>query len=72
MPIMKRLTALAGAAAAARTYAKRNPEKVNNMANKAGQFINKRTGGKYQRQITSATQRVRTMTGQQHPGGGRH
>ncbi len=66
MPIMKRLTALAGAAAAARTYAKRNPEKVNNMATKAGQFIDKRTKGKYNRQITSATKKVRSMTGQ-HP-----
>jgi hypothetical protein len=70
MPLLKRLTALAGAAAAARTYAKRNPDKVNNMASKAGQFIDKRTKGKYHQQINTATQRVRTMTGKQHPGAG--
>lgn len=68
MPLLRRLTALAGAAAAARTYAKRNPEKVNNMANKAGQFIDKRTKGKYHDKIDNATRKVRTMTGNQHPG----
>lgn len=70
MPLLRRLTALAGAAAAARTYAKRNPEKVNNMAAKAGQFIDKRTKGKYHNHIDSATRKVRTMTGNQHPGTG--
>jgi hypothetical protein len=70
MPILKRLTALAGAAAAARTYARRNPQKVNNIATKAGQFIDKRTKGKYHHQINSATQKVRSLTGQHHPGTG--
>lgn len=68
MPLLKRLTALAGTAAAARTYARRNPDKVNKMANKAGQFINKRTKGKYHHQIDSAVRKVQTVTGQQRPG----
>jgi peptidoglycan hydrolase-like amidase len=68
MPLLKRLTALAGTAVAARTYARRNPDKVNKMATKAGQFIDKRTKGKYHHQIDGAMRKVQTMTGQQHPG----
>lgn len=67
MPLLKRLTALAGTAAAARSYAKRNPDKVNKMAAKAGQFIDKRTKGKYHHQIDGAMRKVRTLTGQQQP-----
>ncbi len=72
MPLLKRLTALAGTAAAARAYARKNPEKVNKMAAKAGQFIDKRTGGKYHHQVDNAMRKVRSMTGQQahHPGQG--
>ncbi len=58
MPLLKRLTALAGTAAAARSYAKRNPDKVNRMAAKAGQFIDKRTKGKYHNQIDGAVRKV--------------
>jgi hypothetical protein len=36
------------------------------MANKAGQFIDKRTKGKYHHQIDSAMRKVQTMTGKQH------
>lgn len=68
MPLLKRLTALAGTAAAARSYARKNPDKVNKMAAKAGQFIDKRTKGKYHHQIDSAMRRVQSMTGQRHTG----
>jgi hypothetical protein len=68
MPLLRRLTAIAGTAAAARSYARKNPDKVNRMASKAGQFINKRTNGKYNRQVDSAVRKVRAMTGQQHQG----
>lgn len=67
MPLLKRLTALAGTAAAARSYIRKNPEKVNRMADKAGQFIDKRTKGKYHNQIGNAVNKVRTATGPKHP-----
>jgi len=68
MPLLRKLTALAGTAAAARSYARRHPDKVNKAAAKAGQFIDKRTKGKYHHQIDSAMRKVSTMTnGQQRP-----
>jgi hypothetical protein len=68
MPSLKRLTALAGTAAAARSYVRKHPDKVNKMATKAGQFIDKRTKGKYHHQIDNAMRKVATMTGQTHAG----
>lgn len=62
MPLLKKLTALAGTAAAARSYARRNPEKVNKMAAKAGHFIDQRTKGKYHHKIDNAVRKVATMT----------
>ena len=67
MPIFKRLAALASAGAAARAYAKRNPDKVNRMASKAGDFLDKQTKGKYRNQIDGAKRRVRSFTGDQRP-----
>ena len=63
MPLMRRLTALAGTAAAARTYVRRNPDKVNKIAAKAGQFVDKRTKGKYHSQIGGAVRKVKDATG---------
>lgn len=62
MPLLKKLTALAGTAAAARSYARKNPDKVNKMAAKAGQFIDKRTKGKYHHKIDNAVRKVHHMT----------
>jgi hypothetical protein len=62
MPLLKKLTALAGTAAAARAYARKNPDKVNRMAGKAGAFVDKRTKGKYHGQIDNALHKVRTAT----------
>jgi len=60
---MKRLTAIAGTAAAARSYIRKNPDKVAKMAAKAGKFIDKRTKGKYHHQIDTAVRKVHSMTG---------
>jgi len=62
MPLLKRLTAIAGTAAAARSYVRKHPDKVNKAAAKAGQFIDKRTKGKYHHQIDNAVRKVGTMT----------
>jgi hypothetical protein len=62
--MFRKLAALAGTAAAARAYVKKNPDKVNNMASKAGQFIDKRTKGKYHGQIDTAVTKVHNATKQ--------
>jgi hypothetical protein len=62
MPLLRKLTALAGTAAAARAYVKKNPDKVNRMAEKAGGFIDKRTNGKYRGQIDNAVTKVHQST----------
>lgn len=62
MALIRRLTALAGAAAAAREYARRNPDKVNKMATKAGDFVDRRTHGKYHTKIDKAVTKVRSAT----------
>ena len=67
MPLLKRLTALAGTAAAARSYIRKNPEKVNRMADKAAQFLDTRTQGKYHAQLGNAVNKVRSATGPKHP-----
>ncbi|MFC5290214.1 antitoxin [Actinokineospora guangxiensis] len=58
MPLLKRLTALAGAAAAARNYARKNPQKVERWAAKAGAFVDRKTQGKYHAKIGTAVRRV--------------
>jgi hypothetical protein len=68
MPKLKKLTAIAGTAAAARSYVRKNPDKVNKMAVKAGHFIDKRTKGKYHDKIDIAMRKVASMTGQTHAG----
>jgi MT0933-like antitoxin protein len=62
MPLLKKLTALAGTAAAARAYIRNNPDKVNKMATKAGAFVDKRTKGKYHNQIDNALHKVHNVT----------
>jgi MT0933-like antitoxin protein len=60
--LLRRLTGVAGAAEAARRYVKKNPEKVNRMAEKAATFIDKRTKGRYHGQINEAVRKVRSAT----------
>jgi hypothetical protein len=62
MPLLRKLTALAGTAVAARAYVRKNPDKVNKMADKAGAFVDKRTKGKYHGRIDNALHKVRGAT----------
>lgn len=62
MPMFRKLTALVGTAVAVRAYVKRNPDKVNNMAAKTGEFIDKRTKGKYHGHIDTALNKVHDAT----------
>jgi hypothetical protein len=68
MALFRRAAVLAGAAQAAVQYAKRNPEKVNKLADGAARFIDKQTHGRYHDKIDSAVRRVRQATGSQHHG----
>lgn len=61
--LLRKLTFVAGAAGAATQYAKKHPDKINKWAEQAGQFIDKRTKGKYHHQITGAVQKVQSATG---------
>lgn len=62
MPSLKRLTAIAGTAAAATSYIRRHPDKVNQAATKAGEFIDKQTKGKYHDRIDNVVRKVTTKT----------
>ena len=65
--LFRRLTVVAGAAGAATQYVKKHPDKVNRWAEKAGQFIDKRTKGKYHGQIDNAVHKVHNATEPKHP-----
>ncbi len=54
MPLFKKLATLATAAAAARSYAKKNPDQASKYVDQAAQFVDKQTKGKYSSQITGA------------------
>ena len=69
--MFRKLTVLAGAAEAARRYARKNPEKVARMAENAGRFVDKKTNGKYRSQIENAVRKVRTSPAAPPPGGHR-
>jgi MT0933-like antitoxin protein len=60
--LLRKLTVVAGAAGAATQYAKKHPDQVNRWAEKAGQFIDKTTKGKYRKQINGAVRKVRSAT----------
>ncbi|HEU5475348.1 MAG TPA: antitoxin [Actinophytocola sp.] len=60
--LLRKLTVVAGAAGAARQYVKKNPDKVNRVAEQAGRFINKRTKGKYHGKVDDAIRKVQTAT----------
>ena len=68
MALMKKLTVLAGAAGAARAYAKKNPEKVNEAVGKAAKFVDDKTKGKYHDRIAGAVRKVNSVTGWPGPG----
>jgi hypothetical protein len=60
--LLRKLTVVAGAASAARTYVRNHPDKVNRWAEQAGKFLDKRTKGKYHGQIKGAVKKVRSVT----------
>ena len=60
--LLRKLTVVAGAAGVAGRYAKNHPDKVNKWAEQAGQFIDKRTKGKFHNKITGAIQKVHSAT----------
>ncbi|MEV0067591.1 MULTISPECIES: antitoxin [unclassified Amycolatopsis] len=62
MAMLKRLAVLAGAAGAVTSYAKKNPEKVNQAVGKAAQFVDQKTKGKYHAKINGVTQKVSDVT----------
>ena len=62
MALMRRIATLGAVVAAARSYARQNPEKVNRYADQAATFVNSRTGGKYRRQVDTALRQVRRET----------
>jgi hypothetical protein len=62
--LFRKVAVLAGAAEAARRYAKKNPEKVSRMAQNAGRFVDERTKGKYHSKIQNAVRKVQSQTGQ--------
>jgi hypothetical protein len=63
MPLLRKLTMLAGLVEAARRYARNNPDKVNNLADKAGRFVDKQTKGRHHKRIDGAVKKVHSGTG---------
>ena len=49
----------------AQSYVQRNPDKVAKYADKAGDFVNKRTKGKYAGQIDGALNKLDGFSGNQ-------
>ncbi|MHA6797191.1 antitoxin [Pseudonocardia bannensis] len=68
MPLFKKLATLAGAAEAARRYAKKNPEQAARFVDQAAQFVDKQTKGKYSGQIDGAARKVKGAAGVGQPG----
>ena len=62
MALMRRVAALGAAVAAARQYARQNPDKVNRYADQAASFIDQRTHGRFRRQLDTALRQVRKET----------
>lgn len=63
MPLFKKLTVLAGAAEAARRYARKNPDKAAMLVDQAAQFVDKQTKGKYSGQIRDVAGKVKGAAG---------
>jgi hypothetical protein len=62
MILLRRLMLLAGALGAARRYVRENPDKVNRFADRVGRFVDKRTRGRYHRQVDGALRKIRSST----------
>jgi len=62
MSRLRRITVLLGAIEAGRRYVRENPDKVNRFADRVARFVDKRTKGRYHRQVDGAVRRVRSST----------
>jgi hypothetical protein len=67
MPLFRRLTALAGAAEAARRYARKNPDKAGKYLDQAAAFVDKQTKGKYAHHIKGAADKAKGAAGISQP-----
>ncbi|MCJ8503246.1 antitoxin, partial [Kocuria flava] len=47
----------------AKDYARRNPDKVGKVIDRAGNLVDRRTGRKYERHVDSAQQKARDLLG---------
>jgi hypothetical protein len=63
MGAFKKLAVLAGAAEAARRYARKNPDKAGRFVDQAAQFADKQTKGKYSGQIQGAADKAKNAAG---------
>jgi hypothetical protein len=63
----RRLAVLAGAAEAARQYARKNPDKAGRFVDQAAGFVDKQTRGKYSGQIRGAAQKAKDAAGIRRP-----
>jgi hypothetical protein len=70
MPLFRKLTMLAGAAEAARRYAKTHPDQAGKYLDSAAQFVDKQTKGKYTNHIAGATRKAKDVAGIPSPGQG--
>jgi hypothetical protein len=61
--LFKKLGALAGAAEAARRYAKKNPQQAGKFVDQAAQFVDKQTKGRYSGQIQGVAQKAKGVAG---------
>ncbi|UAL29750.1 antitoxin [Nocardioides rotundus] len=59
MPKFRKFAAVSAAAAAAKRYARNNPEKTDRYLGQAAAFADKRTKGKYSRQIDGLSRKAR-------------
>lgn len=62
MALMRRIATVGAVVAAARSYARQNPEKVNRYADQAASFVNARTNGRYRKQVEGVMRQVRKET----------
>jgi hypothetical protein len=63
MSLLKRLVVVGAAAEAARRFARNNPEKARQLVDKAAQFADQQTKGKYSQQIDSAKRMLADLGG---------
>lgn len=70
MSLIKKLAVLGVAAEAARRYAKQNPDRARQFTDKAAQFADDRTKGKYRQHIEQARQALANAGGFADPAGG--